>query len=725
MLADGVFSLFPGAGFESSLLTAVLVGLVVTWLLNETLGWSFAGLVAPGYLASIFLVRPSAGVVVIVEALMTYSLVHVLGRVLSSRVHFGPLFGKERFFAMLLASVGVRAVVEGWLLGWVSHLSTTWGAPIDDGSGLYAVGLVIIPLLANAVWSPGLVRGSQQLAVNTLITYLVLSVGLIPYTNLMIGDFELSFEDVAAGFAASPNAYLVLLTSAFAATLVGRRLHWDVGGTLVPGLLAVACLTPSKALATVLEVVLALLVAAPLRGLGFFRTAPSRRLMAAFGLLYLVRLGIALVADNSHWGVHVSDLWGFGYILPALIVERIWAAGKPLVVLGPIVALSISGVLLGSLSGLVLERFLPTQHDKRSFANISMKTTSIDRELVVAPYRVNRKAPTLESPALSLNEIVMFRSVIQSAKLGDAMQAAQRGAKIGLELAEFQGGWAIRESLQPNQEPRGFGTILLFRDPESTGPVVEVPYPADEPSASAAAGVLAKEIQARAILLGGYSQHALRSHQKAWAVSHFALAKKALSPSGRVIRLRVGKTLRQTGRALQDATQSAIRSIQGLGSTDWLSGFSTAERQEGSTLFVPAETLKRMASHNTSPPKTISESELEKKLTQTFAGSRGSAIQAIQYGAQLLPSILEHGRNAVDLRYFHSQAQALGFEVAHVHRSRSLLVASKLRPLAFVIDLDLGEQAGPIIQVPVPTRKLGHTKSDLISSTSSVDPFCS
>jgi len=46
-MTGALLPIFPGAGFESSLLTAVLIGLLVTLLLHETIGWGFNGLVVP------------------------------------------------------------------------------------------------------------------------------------------------------------------------------------------------------------------------------------------------------------------------------------------------------------------------------------------------------------------------------------------------------------------------------------------------------------------------------------------------------------------------------------------------------------------------------------------------------------------------------------------------------------------------------------------------------
>ena len=50
--------LFPESGFDRSAATPVFAGVLVSWFFTETFGWVFAGLVVPGYLATLFLLEP-------------------------------------------------------------------------------------------------------------------------------------------------------------------------------------------------------------------------------------------------------------------------------------------------------------------------------------------------------------------------------------------------------------------------------------------------------------------------------------------------------------------------------------------------------------------------------------------------------------------------------------------------------------------------------------------
>ena len=63
-----IFDLLPTSSMDSSILTPVLIGVLLVWLFQETLGWGLSGLVVPGYLASVLVIDPAAGALVLVEA---------------------------------------------------------------------------------------------------------------------------------------------------------------------------------------------------------------------------------------------------------------------------------------------------------------------------------------------------------------------------------------------------------------------------------------------------------------------------------------------------------------------------------------------------------------------------------------------------------------------------------------------------------------------------------
>jgi hypothetical protein len=142
--------LFPGGGFQESAVTPVFLGVLVSWLFAETLGWVFAGLVVPGYLATLFVVEPKSALIDVVEAALTYFLARALGEHLSRAGVTSRSFGRERFLLIVLMSVLVRVVVEGVILP-QAFAQPSWA---------YSIGLVVVPLAANACWKMGLPRAA-------------------------------------------------------------------------------------------------------------------------------------------------------------------------------------------------------------------------------------------------------------------------------------------------------------------------------------------------------------------------------------------------------------------------------------------------------------------------------------------------------------------------------------------------------------------------------------
>ncbi|RYZ33852.1 MAG: hypothetical protein EOO72_13640, partial [Myxococcaceae bacterium] len=216
MALFSTLTLFPAYSLDTSILVAVLVGVLILALLTETLGWVFVGLVVPGYLASVFVIHPEAGATVVAESLLTYGLALALSSGLSRTGAWSEFFGRDRFFSIVLASVMVRAVSETWLLPVFGRwMDDRWGTSFIVDRSLHSIGLVLVPLTANAFWKLKLHRGLWQVGVPVVLTYLLLRYVLLPGTNLSFSSLELMYEDVAQDFLSSPKAYIILLTTAF------------------------------------------------------------------------------------------------------------------------------------------------------------------------------------------------------------------------------------------------------------------------------------------------------------------------------------------------------------------------------------------------------------------------------------------------------------------------------------------------------------------------------
>ena len=170
VMGEGGFPLIPSIYVDNSLLTAVLVGVLVLFALGERFGWPQSGLVVPGYLAGILVVAPE-----------------IAG--LKKHRGSGDLPTRPAFDSWLVESrcdrPGLRArpllfdsrsFSPGALVfeaGPGGSLVSAFG--LGGGSSLYSVGLVLVPLTANALWMPGLLRGVPLVGLPILAVYALLS----------------------------------------------------------------------------------------------------------------------------------------------------------------------------------------------------------------------------------------------------------------------------------------------------------------------------------------------------------------------------------------------------------------------------------------------------------------------------------------------------------------------------------------------------------------------
>ena len=148
-----MFEIFSPNGVENSLIIPVFVGVVVSWMLTERYGWVFSGLVVPGYMAPIFMAYPLAGVTIVFEAVVTYLIVRgISDSSWKTRTHTPP-FGRERFLAIVIIGISVRLVVEEILVPvFVTQVLGGGLAALAESRQGGAIGLVIVPLLANLMW---------------------------------------------------------------------------------------------------------------------------------------------------------------------------------------------------------------------------------------------------------------------------------------------------------------------------------------------------------------------------------------------------------------------------------------------------------------------------------------------------------------------------------------------------------------------------------------------
>ncbi len=490
--------LFPTAGFDRSTTTPVLLGVLISWFFTETFGWVFAGLVVPGYLAAVFAIDPRAGMVDVAEAIFTYALARGIGEQLTRTGLTSRVFGRERFLLIVLCSVVVRLAVEGALLPRL--------APHAAGS-FFSIGLVVVPLAANACWKTGLGRGLVQTGVPTVIAFLLLRFVLIPYTNLSLAGFELATEDVAASFLASPKAYIILITGAILAAAANVLDGWDFNGILIPALLALVVIEPVKFGATFVEALVIVMIAAALlktTRLGRANIEGPRRLVLFFSIDYAMRFGFAAVVGRGLPGADVVGLMGFGYLLPTLLAVKIAQRGNAPLVLLPTAQVSIGAFALGTLIG---------------FSAAMVDTApSAARSSVARP--VGRAPHDPESAALWTSALARTAphegkgptpmSGDEVAKLVDRALAETDLAKLDntghLEVQRLDRGvLLLRERFHDLEDRWGDPAVLVTASGRASGRrvVLLIDQPVSAPETAALAGRLVAEGRADAAVIAG------------------------------------------------------------------------------------------------------------------------------------------------------------------------------------------------------------------------------
>ena len=335
--------IFPESSLAASVTTTVWVGVWVVALFNLRLGWTLSGLVVPGYLVPLLLIKPVSAGVIIGEAILTYVIVGAI----SEYRHVKPwtsFFGRDRFLAIVLISILVRCVMDGWILPAVGDaLTLHYGWNLSFRDDLHSFGLIIVSLIANYFWKPGLKRGLVPLSVTIGVTYLVVRFGLVKWTNFSLGNLQYMYEEIATSLLASPKAYIVLVTTAYLASQMNLHYGWEFNGILIPGLLALEWSEPLRIVATFGEAFVVLGIASQLLRLPVFQRITmegARKVLLFFNIAFAVRLFLGHVIPLWLPDVKVTDLFGFGYLLSTLIATRLHTQGLWLRV--PAVSLQVS-----------------------------------------------------------------------------------------------------------------------------------------------------------------------------------------------------------------------------------------------------------------------------------------------------------------------------------------------------------------------------------------------
>ncbi len=485
--------LFPEGALDASVTTTVWVGVWVVVFFSLRLGWPLSGLVVPGYLVPLLIARPASALVVGLEAVLTYLLVWVLSERLGRRYAWCSFFGRDRFFALLLASVLVRWLLDVWLLPWASaRLLADWGQPLEYGQQLHSFGLVVVALTANYFWKPGLVRGLGMLVVNTAVTWALVRWLLMEYTNFSVGNLQYLYEDVAASLLASPKAYILLLTTALLASRMNLHYGWDFNGILIPALLALQWYAPGKIVASFCEAGVVLALALVVLRLPCCRRTTiegGRKILLFFNLAFAYRLVLGFLVPIWWPEGKSTDLYGFGYLLSTLLAVRAHDFHRAVGLARGSLQVSLAGAVGGSLIGfgltmLPLTSLPPLAPGTSPCGDVRQR---LDENLVDILRRDKLRLYQMRESGAghgpSLDELERFREGLESLRQyvverqpGQLDEARNRLARANYGVVEVEGHYLYLREFEPQ---RGWGLYVLDLQ-QLDGALIEVPAPLDE-----------------------------------------------------------------------------------------------------------------------------------------------------------------------------------------------------------------------------------------------------
>lgn len=350
--------IFPIDSASITLTTTVWIGVVVAVFFNLKLGWNLSALVVPGYLVPLLLSRPTTAGVILLEAIVTYLLARWLSDCLRQCAWWCSFFGRDRFFVIVVVSVLVRSTFDGWLLpGLGQYIVTEIGWSFDYRNELQSFGLIIVALIANYFWKPGLIRGLLPFLTTLGVTSFIICGFVGTLTNLNLSNFNLMYEDISSSLLASPKSYIILVCTAYLASWINLKYAWDFNGILIPALLGMMLHDPMKIVASCFECMLIYFLASLLMGTPWLRNVVmqgGRKLLFFFTICFGLRLTYAHLIPFFTTNTQVTDAFGLGYLLSTLMAVK--AHDKQLMVrmLKGTLQVSLVGGIAGSVIGFAL-----------------------------------------------------------------------------------------------------------------------------------------------------------------------------------------------------------------------------------------------------------------------------------------------------------------------------------------------------------------------------------
>ncbi len=494
----------------------------VVCFFNLRLGWVLSGLIVPGYVVPLILIKPWSAGVIFVESILTYFLVWLFSEHLSRRAPWCNFFGRDRFFALVLCSIFIRLLFDGWLLPILGEwLNQTLQINFDYRNHLHSFGLIIVALIANQFWKTGFIRGLIPLTVIITVTALIVRYGLMEFTNFSLSNIGYLYEDMAASILATPKAYIILISTAFLASRMNLRYGWDFNGILIPSLLALQWYQPVKILATMIEAGVILVLSGWLLKTPWLKKMTiegARKLLLFFNVsfAYKIALGYAVVAWFPE--AKVTDYFGFGYLLSTLMAVKIHDQGIIARLTRATLQTSLTAVLFASVVGYALTllpisdafvRTVPQQQlqpieNKLLDQNLSSVLKMEEIKLYQAKLNDNFKVPLAHELDAFTRAIKLLQSYVIDTDSAKLEQAAHHLEQINYNLDIVQNRYLYLHEKPPIT---GWG-VYVFDLQNTSSLAISIPAPLNERGIIDAGVSLFQTLNAGSLAISGTSREA-------------------------------------------------------------------------------------------------------------------------------------------------------------------------------------------------------------------------
>ncbi|WMO14426.1 poly-gamma-glutamate biosynthesis protein PgsC/CapC [Pseudoalteromonas piscicida] len=504
---DWTLTLFPSAGgLGQSVITCVWIGIAVVAFFNLRFGFPLTGLVVPGYLVPLFIVSPTSAWVIIVEAIVVYGLMRFFAKTLVERLGYAEMFGRDRFFAIVLLSIIVRVTMDVLFWPLVAAYLTQWDITFDYAAQLYSLGLIIIALTANVMWNGGFKYGIKVTAIQLVVTYIIIRFGLMAFTNFSIANLAVMYEAVAASIIAAPKAYIILVITAFIASRANLKYGWEFNGIMLPALLALQLMQPTKLLTSFVETAIILVfgyVVLNFTRLKHANIEGARLMLLFFNIGFVYKLILNYVVVGYFPTLKVTDTFAFGYMLSTLLALKIYQKNALGLVIRATFQTSIVGGFIAICIGFAI-MVIPSLFVQSNTLAINETASDLTLGQVISNYKsqlyTQNAANVNVSQYVTEQQRSHFKQAIRLLKQDSESHYVE--AATLLRQADF----SLQRTTQflvikDNQQDHKRGLFIINLTAQKAH-IISVPYPTAERLASEAGGILFSYWQSQAMAFG-------------------------------------------------------------------------------------------------------------------------------------------------------------------------------------------------------------------------------